>query len=107
MALRSLSPLFRCKPSALLQSAAQVTAVMHRGFQHHAALHRKLIVHQSPPQIRTAQQGRVMGQESQMAAHVEAQDRHLMNGEVPCRAQHRAITTKHHRKVGKFWLRCQ
>jgi len=78
--------------AALLHGTAQIATVVHRGLEHHPSLDRELILGQALPELHTAQQRGVMGEKAQMAAHVETQDWHVVNGQMASRPQHGAIT---------------
>ena len=92
---------------ALLEGTSQITTVVHRGLQHHPLLHSELIGLQTLPELTSTEHGRLVSKKTQVTTHVETEDRHLMDRKVASSAQHRSITTQHHRQVGKLRLRRQ
>ena len=75
------------------------------GLEHHAPLHGKTIIAESVPEalLFTAEfeQLALMGQKAQMAAHVEAEDRHPERRQMAGRPQNRAIPPKHQGQIGE------
>ena len=93
----------------IVESAVNRIAAIGAGLKHHASLEGEAVVAQALPKIEPiglsaaaiAKQLAFVGQKPEMAAHVEAQDRHPKWRHVPRRTQHRAIATKHHGEIGR------
>ena len=97
--------------SRLLRTAiaglGHAIAAIDPGFEHHAPLQGKAVVPQPLPQGVVAiepQQGAVVGEEAEMAADVEAENRHLKTGQMARRPQHRAIAAQHQGQIGQALL---
>ena len=83
---------------------------MHPGLQHHAPLQGKDIVAQPPPKILwripQLQQSTLVGKKTQLATHVEAENRHSVSSQIASGAKHGAVSSQHQGQVGQFRLAC-
>ena len=82
------------------------TAIHHR-LKHHAPFNRELIVLKALPDLIAAQHTAVMGEKTQMASHIDAEDRDVMHRQVAGSPQDRAISPQHQSKVGQRLLNSQ